>query len=228
MNQEHHSSAYKPATLDPVKKLAQRILRGTATPGERVIIDHLVLTELIMYVRSTDCKIVFVTGVWDLFHIGHAEYLRQCKLAAAKYYPDHEHALLIVGVDSDALTKERKGPKRPIVPQEERFSILAHNRAVDIVTPQNVANELFRLIEHDVRVISTSTTDLPTDHDEIKQQCEHLENLPPQAETSTSARIRLLALDGGLEVIENVRKRMARIVTLIEQELKEVSDELSA
>jgi hypothetical protein len=45
-------------------------------------------------------------------------------------------------------------------------------------------------------------------------------NLPPQAETSTSARVRTLALDGKLETLETFKRRL-------EQMLKEVSDELN-
>lgn len=219
---------YRPAVLDQNLRLATRIIKGIADPNERVIEDHGQLTQLIEQLRAMGCVIIFVTGVWDLFHIGHAEYLYKSKLAAAEHYPDADHAILIVGVDSDELTKRRKGPKRPIVPQEERCSILTHLRAADIITVQNEPNQLFRLIKHDIRIISTSTTDLPADHAEICRHCEHLVNLPPQAETSTSARVRLLAVDGGLMAVAKIRERMSRLVEFLEVELKGVTDELSS
>ncbi len=165
--------------------------------------------------------IVFSTGVWDLFHIGHAEYIRRGKEEAKKLYPDAEHIILVLGVDTDELTKIRKGPKRPIVPEDERCKILSELRSVDLLTLQYEQNQLYKVVEHDVRVISTSTLDLPDDFEDIKQQCEHLVNLPPQAETSTSARIRLLAMDGKLETLQSFKDRLERL-------LKEVGDELNA
>jgi D-beta-D-heptose 7-phosphate kinase/D-beta-D-heptose 1-phosphate adenosyltransferase len=203
------------------ERRAARILKGTATFEDRFIPDHKELTPLIEHLRRSGCVIVFTTGVWDLFHVGHAEYIQKGKDEAKKLYPDAEHVIMVVGVDTDALTKERKGPKRPIVPEDERYRVLSHLRAVDIITPQYMANELYRLIGHDVRVISTSTADLPADHDDIRKQCAHLVNLPPQAETSTTARIRILAIDGGIEMLTKFRERITAL-------FKEFEDELSS
>ncbi len=214
------ANGYQPMQPKNLQRRAMRIITGKATFEDRFVPDHDELVALIETLRSSGCVIVFTTGVWDLFHIGHAEYIQKGKDETAKLYPDAETIITVVGVDTDELTRRRKGPTRPIVPEDERYRVLAHLRQVDIITPQYEANQLFKIIQHEVRVISTSTADLPDNHDEIKRQCEHLVNLPPQAETSTTNRIRTLALDGKLEALARVKERVTEL-------LKELDDELS-
>lgn len=210
----------KPNKPNPHHQRAARLLKGSASYEDRFIPNHEELKEVIAHLRSMGSVIVFTTGVWDLFHIGHAEYIQRGREEARKLYPDAEHITTVLGVDTDELTKIRKGPKRPIVPEGERCKILSQLRTVDLITLQYEPNQLYRVIEHDVRVISTSTQDLPEDFEDIKAQCEHLVNLPPQAETSTSARIRLLAMDGKLETLASFRDRFEKL-------FKEMSDELN-
>ncbi len=209
---------YRPAGLNTVQQRALRIIKGTAGFDDRFVPDHEVLTELMTALRSMGCVIVFVTGVWDLIHIGHAEYIRRGKKKAAKLYPDADHIIMVVGVDSDAFTKERKGPDRPIVPEDERLRMLGHLRSVDILTLQYKADQLYRTVPHEVRIISESTKDLPG-LEKIKSQCVHIINLPPQAETSTTARIRRLSIDGAANLLLKLEKKLAAA-------LKEIRDEI--
>ncbi len=211
-------AGYKPMQPNPVKQRALRILNGTATFDERYLAEHQDLVAVVSELRDMGCKIAFTTGVWDLFHVGHGDYILKGKMEAASLYP-HEQVIMVVGLDTDELTRERKGPKRPIVPEDERARVLGHLRAVDIITPQYKPNQLYKIIDHDVRIISTSTQDLPADHDEIKAQCEHLINLPPQSETSTTGRIRRLATDGGLEVLERVSEKLLQAIEEARNEL---------
>ncbi len=74
--------------------------------------------------RRQGLTLVFTNGHFDLLHAGHARYLQ-----AAREMGDR----LIVGLNSDASTRRRKGPTRPILPQEERALLLAALRAVDAV-----------------------------------------------------------------------------------------------
>src|SRR5579871_5634371 len=91
----------------------------------RFVPDHAALKDVIANLKQEGAKVVLTQGVYDLIHEGHARYLE-----AAKSYGD----VLLVGVDSDELTKLRKGPNRPIVPQGERVTMLLHLRHVDLVT----------------------------------------------------------------------------------------------
>ncbi|PIR86360.1 hypothetical protein COU13_01340 [Candidatus Kaiserbacteria bacterium CG10_big_fil_rev_8_21_14_0_10_43_70] len=197
--------------LDPIQRRALRIIKGTATFNDRFVPDHDELVRLIDILRSSGCVIVFVTGVWDLFHEGHGKYLELGKEEAKKLYPDAEHFILVVGLDTDKLTQERKGPDRPIVPEDERECVLGFLRSVDIVTPQYKADTLFELVRHDVRIVSQSTKDLPQ-LKKIKEKCKHVVNLPPQSETSTTARIRNLALAGGIDFLERVRDDIDKVI----------------
>lgn len=69
-------------------------------------------------------KIVVVTGVFDLLHIGHLRFLE-----AARRLGDE----LIVGVESDERVRRWKGPNRPIQTEDDRMDLLRALRVVDEV-----------------------------------------------------------------------------------------------
>lgn len=210
---------YHPAELDTVQQKALRIIKGTASFKDRFIPEHKDLVNLIGVLRAMGCTIVFTTGVWDLIHIGHAEYILHGKKEAAKRYPNTDHVIMVVGVDTDELTKQRKGPDRPIVPQDERLKMLGHLRAVDVLTLQYEHDSLQGIIEHDVRVVSQSTEDLP-EIEKIQCRCAHVVNLPPQAETSTTARVRRLTLDGAANVLLKIEKGLTTTLQEVRNELQ--------
>ncbi len=75
--------------------------------------------------RGKRHRVVFTNGHFDLLHIGHLRYLQ-----AARALGD----VLVVGVNDDAVTTARKGPDRPILPEDERAELLAGLACVDYVT----------------------------------------------------------------------------------------------
>jgi len=157
--------------------------------------------------------------VWDLFHIGHGDYIDKGKIEAAKLYPKAEHLIMVVGVDTDALTKKRKGPQRPIVPEDERCRVLSLLRPVDIITLQYKLDELFSIVAPHVQIVSTSTKDLPPGMEVAKSHCEYLVRLPPQAETTTSARVRRLAFEGKLETLQHVSEKLTAAIEEVSREI---------
>lgn len=68
--------------------------------------------------------IVFTNGCFDLFHAGHAEFLRRSRALGD---------LLIVGLNSDASVRRLKGPGRPINSFADRRAVLCAIRWVDCV-----------------------------------------------------------------------------------------------
>ncbi|MBI2409982.1 adenylyltransferase/cytidyltransferase family protein [Candidatus Kaiserbacteria bacterium] len=212
-------SDYKLPCLDSVQQRALRIVKGTATFKDRFVPEHETLVKLISTLRSMGCVIGFTTGVWDLFHLGHPEYIQRGKDETVKCYPDADHVIMVVGVDTDEMTRLRKGPGRPIVPQDERVRVLSHVRAVDLITLQYEPDQLFKVVEHDVRVVSTSTKDLPM-LDLIQSRCAHVVNLPPQAETSTTARVRQLMLEGRTGMFKSVKEKFLEMLNEMERNLE--------
>ena len=74
----------------------------------------------------------YTTGVFDLFHVGHLNILRNARL---------ECDYLIVGITTDELSEEKKG-KRPIIPFSERMEIVENIKFVDNVVPQTNYNKM--------------------------------------------------------------------------------------
>lgn len=71
-------------------------------------------------------EIGYTTGVFDLFHIGHLNILRQSKELCR---------FLIVGVSTDELALELKG-RLPAIPFLQRMEIIQSIRYVDKVVPE--------------------------------------------------------------------------------------------
>lgn len=68
----------------------------------------------------------YTTGVYDLFHIGHLNLLRNARAMCDR---------LIVGVTTDELLLEYKH-KYPVIPFVERCEVLRALDCVDVVVPQ--------------------------------------------------------------------------------------------
>lgn len=73
----------------------------------------------------------FTSGVFDLMHSGHVQYLSQARARCD---------VLIVGMNSDASVRALKGPLRPICSQEERTAVVAGLESVSFVFLFDEAN----------------------------------------------------------------------------------------
>ncbi len=89
-----------------------------------MIIDRDSLSPLIEDLKRQGKIIVFTNGCFEILHIGHIRYLKKARSLGD---------ILIVGLNSDISVKKIKGPKRPIIPQEQRGEVLASIRYVDYV-----------------------------------------------------------------------------------------------
>lgn len=80
----------------------------------------------------TERRVGYAPGVYDLFHVGHLNMLRN-----ATKFCDY----LIAGVVSDEMAQRNKG-NRPVVPLEERLEIVGSIRYVDRAVAEDVPHKL--------------------------------------------------------------------------------------
>lgn len=81
--------------------------------------------------RTEDKMIIgYTTGVFDLFHIGHLNMLKNAKAMCDK---------LIVGVTVDELVAYKH--KKAVIPFEERLEIVRNINCVDVAVPQRTMNK---------------------------------------------------------------------------------------
>jgi rfaE bifunctional protein nucleotidyltransferase chain/domain len=158
-------------------------------------------------------KIALTQGVYDLLHLGHIKYLEAAKACAD---------ILVVGIDSDAWARSRKGPTRPIVPQDERLQMLVSLRSVDIVTVIEGYGagyrDLIEVIQPDVLIISETTSDISEDRMEFfRQNAGEVRKLPPQATVSTTGRIRNLVVDGAVEHLRQLHQSLGETIAALEK-----------
>ena len=177
--------------------------------GSGQLIQTKDIDSVIKVLKDNNLKVVLTQGVWDLIHEGHAQYLQK-----AKQLGD----VLIVGVDTDEVVKHRKGPTRPIVPEQERVKMISHLKHVDLIVMKESKTDhgkLIRDIQPDVLVISETTqankkgkSFLDEVCEEHSKFCKKIVNLEPQSTTSTTARIRLLTIKGA----EDLAKEMQKVI----------------
>lgn len=184
-------------------------------PGSNVSVRYVKeydeLEERVRACKTLGMKIALVSGTWDLLHVGHCRYFEKAKESASPHINDN---VLIVGVDSDAKVKSRKGENRPIVPQEERVEMICNIRHVDLAIIKEIADpkwKLIKTVKPDVLVISERNKYTQEEREQLKEWCGRLIVLESQATTSTTAKIRLLLVGMAQDMKKNfdaLRQRM--------------------
>jgi cytidyltransferase-like protein len=107
---------------------------------------------------------------------------------------------LIVGVDSDAKIRERKGDERPLVPETERLEMLTYQRSVGAVFLKRREHKTWTLIKNVRPNVLVVTADTYTTEEikaiESRFGCE-VKVLQRMAMVSTSGRLRAAQLGEG-------------------------------
>jgi len=109
--------------------------------------------------RQLSGTIVLVTGIFDVLHSEHKKFLK-----AAKQQAD----ILLVGLESDARTRQLKGKNRPLNPINSRLQNLANFHLANYIFPlpekfssSSNHQKLIKKIKPDILAISSHTPNQP-------------------------------------------------------------------
>ncbi len=185
----------------------------------RFIPDYQQLSEKIQFLKNIGMEIILTSGTFDLFHMGHGRYLEKAKQSAKNF----DKAILVVGVDSDERVRDRKGPDRPIVSENERVETICHSRYADLVTLKRKEDqkwELIKIVSPDILIISERTKYSDEEIILLDEWCGKVVALESQATTSTSAKVRLLHINFSekmkKEVLEHLDITKDKIVKIFD------------
>lgn len=106
-----------------------------------------------MYKRGDEKSMVgYTSGVYDLFHVGHLNLLKNAKGLCDK---------LIVGVTSDELVSYKN--KKAVIPHSERMEIVRNIKFVDAVVPQNDMDKIkmWERLKFDIMFVGDDWFDTP-------------------------------------------------------------------
>lgn len=156
--------------------------------------DHKVIRDLddVKCLAETlrhDRKIIFTNGCFDIFHSGHAHYLRQARALGD---------LLIVGINTDESVTRLKGPHRPVNILSDRMEVLKGLECVDYIIPfgtkdNDTPENLIRAIMPAIFVKGEDYKDTALPEGELLTalgiKVEFLPYIPHQSTTKIIARV---------------------------------------
>ena len=178
-----------------------KILEREQNFNDRFIEDYSELHDIVKVLKAMGKTIVMTGGVYDLLHTGHLRYLAEAK---------RRGDILIVSVDTDEITRKRKGKNRPVVEQDGRVETLLHSRYVDIITLRNVPpgqNDDIEAVVPHVLITSETTKDFPeVAKQKFAQIGVEVVVLEQQAPSTTTGRIRKLMIDGVEGLVSDIDK----------------------
>jgi len=108
--------------VTPAEIIQDLMLESRQRLGKRRDLQQL-LVELQRH-RALGRKIVFTNGCFDIIHLGHVEYFRFAK---------RQGDILVVAVNTDSSIRRLKGPRRPIIAEHDRVSVLEELESIDYV-----------------------------------------------------------------------------------------------
>lgn len=126
------------------QEIIQELLADTHEHGGKQRTLEPLLNEL-AYHRACGRRIVFTNGCFDLIHLGHVMYFRFAKA---------QGDLLVVAVNTDKSIRHLKGPKRPIINEDDRVNVLEELESIDYLIrfDEDTPLDLIKRIKPDVLV----------------------------------------------------------------------------
>jgi D-beta-D-heptose 7-phosphate kinase/D-beta-D-heptose 1-phosphate adenosyltransferase len=103
------------------------------------------IKDEVQKLKKAGKKIVFTNGCFDLLHLGHINLFQKAKSLGD---------ILIVAINSDKSLRSLKGPKRPLVKQNDRAKLLLALKSIDFVVVFNeqTPSEILRELKPDILV----------------------------------------------------------------------------
>jgi D-glycero-beta-D-manno-heptose 1-phosphate adenylyltransferase len=167
------------------------VLSSDVNFADRLVPSLDEMTRVVSHLRGLGYRIVLTSGSFDLIHLGHVKYLARAKELGG---------ILVVGVDSDAKIRRRKGDDRPMVPEDERLELLAHQRPVDLIYLKRDEDPqwgLIRAVEPDVLVLTADHSYSPTQLTALEEVVGEVVVLERMSSVTTSERIRQMYMNLG-------------------------------
>ncbi len=126
--------------------------------------------------------VVFTNGCYDILHPGHIRTLERCK--------ELGH-ILILALNSDESVALIKGPKRPIVNENDRASLAAALAAVDAITffDEETPRKLISRILPDILVKGSDWSHFVAGREEVEAAGGKVVLLPIEPGHSTTATV---------------------------------------
>ena len=87
---------------------------------------------------------VYASGTWDMFHIGHLNFIKESYKLGDK---------LVIGVSTDKLVNSYKH-KRPIIPYKDRFEIVESCKYIDEVVKQDKLMDVDILKQYEIDIVT--------------------------------------------------------------------------
>ena len=143
-------------------------------------------------VMNREKTVVFTNGIFDILHSGHIELLKFSKSLGSR---------LVVGINSDRITRELKGEGRPVNKEADRKAVLESIHYVDevIVFDEKKPTELVATLQPDILVKGGEWTadevrkrDAVPDHIQVKIY-------PIKVGYSTTSMIKTIKAREGIE-----------------------------
>lgn len=159
--------------------------------------------ENVAAAREAGKSIGLVQGSWDLFHLGHLRYILKARGLCD---------FLIIAMDSDEKIRKRKGPTRPVIPEDERHEFISLLGIADEIVIKAVDEpkwHLIKTVKPDVLIaIKENYTDEQVE--KLEKICGRVAVLPRQARTSTSDKIRQITIASRMKKVEGVEEKVAK------------------
>lgn len=193
----------------------KNILQADYRLEDKYVPDFDELACLVKQFKDGGFKISLTQGVFDMFHVGHGRYLAEAR---------ENGDVLIVGVDSDELTRQMKGPNRPFDDFDQRIEVLAMLAFVNIITKRDVGQDkydLIKLVQPDVLIMSQTTRSFSeADIAELTPHCGVIKHLEAKAATTTTAKMRRLMEDGARELASQINDDLAQFTNRVGERVR--------